>query len=181
MMNLFEELGIEDRLQWKPHRMTFAMQDLPGEFTSFEFPAGVPAPFNMATAILLNTEMLTLEEKIRMVPGLLPMLLEGQVSRLSLSAVCGFCSIVQLLLPSQDFIDRQDELSVLEFMQAYGMPERINDEIFIAMGKVQLHALPLRIISVFALLCGLRGAGARLHRPRQAVYDSGTHRYESFY
>lgn len=55
------------------------MQELPGQFTSFEFPEGVPAPFNMAAAILGNTEMLTLEEKIKMVPALLPMLLEGQV------------------------------------------------------------------------------------------------------
>lgn len=112
MMNLFEELDIEDRLQWKKHQMTFAMQELPGQFTSFQFPANVPAPFNMAIAILSNTEMLTLEEKIRMVPGLLPMLLEGQA-----------------------FIDNQDELSVLQFMKKYGMPERINEEIFIAMGK----------------------------------------------
>jgi len=80
MMNLFAELDIEDRLQWKQHRMTFAMQDLPGEFTSFEFPPNVPAPFNMAAAILTNTKMLTLEEKVKMVPGLLPMLTEGQVS-----------------------------------------------------------------------------------------------------
>jgi 15-cis-phytoene desaturase len=112
MMNLFEELDIEDRLQWKPHRMTFAVADKPGQFTSFDFPPGVPAPFNMAAAILSNTEMLTLIEKIKMVPGLLPMLLEGQ-----------------------SFIDAQDELSVLQFMQKYGMPERINEEIFIAMGK----------------------------------------------
>ncbi len=112
MMNLFEELDIEDRLQWKDHQMTFAMQDLPGQFTSFKFPPGVPAPFNMAAAILTNTEMLTLEEKLRMVPGLLPMLLEGQ-----------------------SFIDAQDELSVAQFMEKYGMPERINEEIFIAMGK----------------------------------------------
>eukprot|EP00546_Thalassionema_frauenfeldii_P000233 CAMPEP_0178938260 /NCGR_PEP_ID=MMETSP0786-20121207/26229_1 /TAXON_ID=186022 /ORGANISM="Thalassionema frauenfeldii, Strain CCMP 1798" /LENGTH=589 /DNA_ID=CAMNT_0020616953 /DNA_START=78 /DNA_END=1847 /DNA_ORIENTATION=- len=112
MMNLFEELDIEDRLQWKEHQMTFAMQELPGQFTSFKFPPGVPAPFNMATAILTNTEMLSLEEKIKMVPGLLPMLLEGQ-----------------------SFIDAQDELSVLQFMKKYGMPERINEEIFIAMGK----------------------------------------------
>ena len=77
--NLFDELGIQDRLQWAPHRMTFAMQELPGQFTSFEFPDGIPAPFNMAAAILSNTEMLTLEEKIKMVPALLPMLLEGQV------------------------------------------------------------------------------------------------------
>jgi 15-cis-phytoene desaturase len=112
MMNLFQELGIEDRLQWKQHQMVFAMADLPGEFTSFKFPPGVPAPLNMAAAILTNTQMLTLEEKVKMVPGLLPMLLEGQ-----------------------SFIDAQDELSVLEFMKKYGMPERINQEIFIAMGK----------------------------------------------
>jgi len=49
-MNLFEELDIEDRLQWKQHQMVFAMADLPGEFTSFKFPPGVPAPFNMAAA-----------------------------------------------------------------------------------------------------------------------------------
>jgi 15-cis-phytoene desaturase len=112
MMNLFQELDIEDRLQWKAHQMTFAMADKPGQFTSFSFPPGVPAPFNMAAAILTNTEMLTLMEKIKMVPGLLPMLIEGQ-----------------------SFIDAQDELSVQEFMRKYGMPERINEEIFIAMGK----------------------------------------------
>jgi len=112
MMNLFAELDIEERLQWKDHTMTFAMQDLPGEFTSFDFPPNVPAPFNMAAAILTNTKMLTIEEKVKMVPALLPMLIEGQ-----------------------SFIDAQDEYSVLEFMRKYGMPERINDEIFIAMGK----------------------------------------------
>ena len=79
MHNLFDELGIQERLKWALHRMTFAMQELPAEFTTFEFPEGVPAPFNMAVAILGNTEMLTLEEKIRMVPALLSMLLEGQV------------------------------------------------------------------------------------------------------
>ena len=29
-MNLFKELDIEDRLQWKNHTMCFAMQDYPG-------------------------------------------------------------------------------------------------------------------------------------------------------
>jgi len=116
MMNLFQELGIEDRLQWKAHRMTFAMPQLPGEFTSFDFPDGVPAPLNMAAAILGNTEMLSLLDKVRMVPGLLPMLLEGQ-----------------------PFIDAQDELSVKEFMDKYGMPETVNEEIFIAMAKALYH------------------------------------------
>ena len=112
MMSLFKELGITDRLQWKKHTMTFAMPKLPGKFTSFDFIPGVPAPFNMALAILGNMEMLSLADKLKMVPGLLPMLLEGQ-----------------------PFIDAQDELSVLEFMEKHGMPKTINDEIFVAMSK----------------------------------------------
>ena len=31
MMNLFKELNIEDRLQWKIHQMIFAMAELPGK------------------------------------------------------------------------------------------------------------------------------------------------------
>jgi len=112
MMNLFAELGIEDRLQWKVHKMVFAMQELPGEFTTFDFIPGIPAPFNFGLAILLNQKMLTLPEKLQTAPPLLPMLIKGQ-----------------------EFIDEQDELSVLEFMRKYGMPERINEEVFISMAK----------------------------------------------
>lgn len=92
--------------------MTFAMQELPGEFTTFDFIPGIPAPFNFALAILLNQQMLTLAEKLQTAPPLLPMLVEGQ-----------------------SFIDAQDELSVTQFMRKYGMPERINEEVFIAMAK----------------------------------------------
>jgi len=112
MMNLFAELGIHDRLQWKVHKMIFAMQELPGEFTTFDFIPGIPAPFNFGLAILLNQKMLTFGEKLQTAPPLLPMLIEGQ-----------------------DFIDAQDELSVLDFMRKYGMPERINEEVFISMAK----------------------------------------------
>ena len=112
MMNLFAELDIEDRLQWKVHKMIFAMQELPGEFTSFDFIKGIPAPLNFGLAILLNQKMLTLPEKLQTAPPLLPMLIEGQ-----------------------DFIDKQDELSVQQFMRKYGMPERINEEVFISMAK----------------------------------------------
>lgn len=112
VMNMFEELDIEDRLQWKIHQMIFAMQELPGEFTSFNFVKGIPAPFNFGLAILTNDKMLTLQEKIQCIPALAPMLVEGQ-----------------------DFIDRQDELSCLDFMRKYGMPERINTEVFISMAK----------------------------------------------
>lgn len=112
MMNLFDELCIHDRLQWKVHKMIFAMQQLPGEFTTFDFIPGIPAPFNFGLAILLNQKMLTLPEKLQTAPPLIPMLVRGQ-----------------------DFIDEQDELSVLEFMRKYGMPERINEEVFISMAK----------------------------------------------
>merc|ERR1719253_464567 len=112
MMNLFNELDIEDRLQWKTHKMIFAMQELPGEFTSFDFIKGIPAPLNFGLAILMNQKMLTLPEKLQTAPPLLPMLIEGQ-----------------------DFIDDQDDLSVTDFMRKFGMPERINEEVFISMAK----------------------------------------------
>ncbi|KAG8466085.1 hypothetical protein KFE25_005655 [Diacronema lutheri] len=112
MMRLFSELGLHERLHWKAHRMAFALRERPGEFTSFEFTPGVPAPFGMALAILRNTQMLSWGEKLAMVPALLPMLLGGQ-----------------------EFIDAQDDLSVTAFMRKHAMPERINEEIFIAMGK----------------------------------------------
>ena len=35
MMNLFKELKIEDRLQWKKHQMTFAMAEKPGGWLNF--------------------------------------------------------------------------------------------------------------------------------------------------
>lgn len=112
MMNMFAELDIHDRLQWKIHQMIFAMQELPGEFTTFDFIPGIPAPFNFGLAILMNQKMLTFGEKLQTAPPLLPMLIEGQ-----------------------PFIDAQDELSVTEFMRKYGMPDRINEEVFIAMAK----------------------------------------------
>ena len=112
VMNMFAELGIHDRLQWKIHQMIFAMQELPGEFTTFDFIPGIPAPFNFGLAILMNQKMLTLPEKLQTAPPLLPMLIEGQ-----------------------SFIDAQDELSCTQFMRKYGMPERINEEVFIAMAK----------------------------------------------
>jgi len=92
--------------------MIFAMQELPGEFTTFDFLEGIPAPFNFGLSILLNQKMLTLPEKLQCAPALLPMLIEGQ-----------------------KFIDLQDERSTLEFMEKYGMPDRINTEVFISMAK----------------------------------------------
>lgn len=76
-----QELDIEDRLQWKQHAMIFAMPQFPGEFTSFSFPPGVPAPFNMAYAILTNDKMLSWPEKIQTGVPLLPMLVRAALHR----------------------------------------------------------------------------------------------------
>lgn len=46
VQNLFGELGIDDRLQWKEHSMIFAMPNKPGEFSRFDFPEAFPAPIN---------------------------------------------------------------------------------------------------------------------------------------
>lgn len=77
MMNVFAELGIEDRLQWKSHSMIFAKPDKPGQFSRFEFP-DLPAPWNGVVAILRNNDMLTWGEKIQFAIGLVPAILFGQ-------------------------------------------------------------------------------------------------------
>ncbi|EWM23892.1 phytoene desaturase [Nannochloropsis gaditana] len=117
MMRLFKELKIEERLQWKSHSMIFAMpgkQDAEGRqrFSRFDFPSFLPAPFNGILAILLNDEMLTWPEKIKFGIGLLPAIIQGQ-----------------------DYVEKQDSLSVKQWMKQQGVPDRVNDEVFIAMAK----------------------------------------------
>mmetsp|Transcript_24679 Transcript_24679/g.77372 ORF Transcript_24679/g.77372 Transcript_24679/m.77372 type:complete len:436 (-) Transcript_24679:58-1365(-) len=117
MNSLLAELGIQDRLQWKSHSMIFAMpgqRDAAGDqrFARFDFPSKLPAPFNAAWAILTNTEMLTWPEKIKFGMGLLPAILFGQ-----------------------RYIDEQDRLTVSEWMRNNGVPDRVNEEVFIAMAK----------------------------------------------
>ena len=45
MLQLFKELDIEDRLQWKSHSMIFNQQSEPGTYSRFDFP-DIPAPIN---------------------------------------------------------------------------------------------------------------------------------------
>ena len=111
MMNVFRELGIEDRLQWKEHSMIFAMPDSPGEFSRFDFPE-IPAPLNGVVAILRNNQMLTWEEKIKFAIGLVPAIFGGQ-----------------------QYVEDQDGLSVTQWMAKQGVPPRVNEEVFIAMAK----------------------------------------------
>ena len=111
-MTLFKELDIEDRLQWKDHAMIFAK---PGskirEFSIFDFPA-IPAPLNAGVAILGNTDLLTWPEKIKLGIGLIPAYLFGQ-----------------------SYVEQQEGVTVKEWMRARGVPDRVTDEVFIAMSK----------------------------------------------
>jgi 15-cis-phytoene desaturase len=111
MLQLFKELGIEDRLQWKEHSMIFNQPDKPGTYSRFDFP-DIPAPWNGIMAILGNNDMLTWEEKIRFGIGLIPAIIRGQ-----------------------DYVEKMDKYSWSEWMRKQNIPDRIEKEIFIAMSK----------------------------------------------
>ena len=111
MLQLFKELGIEDRLQWKEHTMIFNQSDNPGTYSRFDFP-DIPAPFNGVTAILRNNDMLSWPEKIQFGLGLIPAMVQGQT-----------------------YVEKMDQYSWSEWMQKQNIPSRIEKEVFIAMSK----------------------------------------------
>lgn len=111
MLQLFKELGIEDRLQWKEHTMIFNQPDAPGTYSRFDFP-DLPAPINGVFAILRNNDMLTWEEKIKFGIGLIPAMVQGQ-----------------------KYVEEMDKYSWSEWMKKQGIPERVEKEVFIAMSK----------------------------------------------
>ncbi len=111
MLQLFSELGIEDRLQWKEHTMIFNQPANPGTYSRFDFP-DLPAPFNGVAAILGNNDMLTWPEKIRFGLGLIPAMIQGQ-----------------------KYVEDMDQYSWSEWMKKQNIPPRIEQEVFIAMSK----------------------------------------------
>lgn len=111
MLQLFKELGIEDRLQWKQHSMIFNQPETPGTYSRFDFP-DLPAPFNGLVAILRNNDMLTWAEKIRFGLGLMPAIIRGQ-----------------------KYVEEMDQYSWSEWMQKQNIPPRVEKEVFIAMSK----------------------------------------------
>eukprot|EP01024_Parvocaulis_polyphysoides_P034131 TRINITY_DN30218_c1_g1_i1.p1 TRINITY_DN30218_c1_g1~~TRINITY_DN30218_c1_g1_i1.p1 ORF type:complete len:564 (-),score=116.27 TRINITY_DN30218_c1_g1_i1:523-2214(-) len=146
MMNLFKELKIQERLQWKSHSMIFAMPNLPGEFSRFDFPE-LPAPINGIIAILRNNDMLTWPEKIRFGIGLIPAIVFGQ-----------------------SYVDQQDDLTVTEWMKKQGVPERVNDEVFIAMSKA-LNFIDPDTLSMKVILTALNRFLQEQHGSKMAFLD----------
>ncbi|CAG9460363.1 unnamed protein product [Pedinophyceae sp. YPF-701] len=148
MMNLFKELDIEDRLQWKMHSMIFAMasQGKPGEFSRFDFP-DLPAPLNGIVAILRNNDMLTWPEKIKFAIGLLPAIVLGQ-----------------------EYVEACDKYTVTEWMDKQGVPRRVNDEVFIAMAKA-LNFIDPDDLSMTVVLIALNRFLQETHGSKMAFLD----------
>ncbi|MEY2976625.1 MAG: phytoene desaturase [Cyanobacteriota bacterium] len=130
MLQLFKELNIEDRLQWKEHSMIFNQLNSPGTYSRFDFP-DIPAPFNGLVAILRNNDMLTWPEKIRFGLGLLPAIALGQ-----------------------KYVEEMDQYTWSEWMAKQNIPPRIEEEVFIAMSKA-LNFIDPNEISATILLTAL--------------------------
>lgn len=130
MLQLFKELGIEDRLQWKEHSMIFNQPDAPGTYSRFDFP-DIPAPVNGVVAILRNNDMLTWEEKIKFGIGLVPAMLRGQ-----------------------SYVEEMDKYSWSEWLKKQNIPPRVEKEVFIAMSKA-LNFIDPDEISATILLTAL--------------------------
>ncbi|WP_254567118.1 15-cis-phytoene desaturase [Oscillatoria sp. HE19RPO] len=111
MLQLFGELGIEDRLQWKEHTMIFNQPEAPGTYSRFDFP-DLPAPLNGVMAILGNNDMLTWPEKIQFGIGLIPAMVQGQ-----------------------KYVEKMDKYSFSEWLKRKNIPPRVEKEVFIAMSK----------------------------------------------
>ena len=128
MLQLFKELNIEDRLQWKSHSMIFNQPEEPGTYSRFDFP-DLPAPINGVAAILGNNDMLSWPEKISFGLGLVPAMLRGQ-----------------------GYVEECDKYSWTEWLKLHNIPERVNDEVFIAMSKALNFIDPDEISSTVLLI-----------------------------
>lgn len=111
MLQLFKELGIEDRLQWKQHTLIFNQPEKPGVLSRFDVP-DIPAPLNILVSILRNNDMLTWEQKFRFALGLWPAIVRGQ-----------------------GYVEAMDKYSLLEWLERQGVDARVNSDIFIAASK----------------------------------------------
>lgn len=127
MLQLFKELDIEDRLQWKEHTMIFNQPEKPGTYSRFDFP-DLPAPMNGIVAILGNNDMLTWPEKIRFGIGLIPAMLKGQ-----------------------KYVEEMDRYSFSEWLKLQNVPERVEKEVFIAMSKALNFINPDRLSATVVL------------------------------
>ncbi|OKH35539.1 phytoene desaturase [[Phormidium ambiguum] IAM M-71] len=127
MLQLFKELDIEDRLQWKEHTLIFNQPEKPGTYSRFDVP-DLPAPINVILSILRNNDMLTWEQKIRFAVGLLPAVVRGQ-----------------------KYVEEMDKYSLLEWLRRQGVDEKVNTDIFIAASKALTFINPDEVSATIPL------------------------------
>jgi len=146
ILQLFKELGIEDRLQWKQHTMIFNQPEKPGTYSRFDFP-DLPAPFNGIVAILRNNDMLTWGEKLQLAKGLVPAMLRGQ-----------------------KYVEETDKYTFSEWLKRQGVSEEVQQDIFIAASK-SLNFINPDEISAVVLLTALRAFLQEKNGSKMAFLD----------
>ena len=127
MLQLFKELGIEDRLQWKQHTLIFNQPEKPGLLSRFDVP-DIPAPFNVIMSIIRNNDMLTWEQKVRFAIGLVPAIVRGQ-----------------------KYVEEMDKYSLIEWLRRQGIDERVSSDIFVAASKALTFIDPDQVSATIIL------------------------------
>lgn len=127
MLQLFKELDIEDRLQWKEHTLIFNQPEKPGTYSRFDVP-DIPAPFNVIASILRNNDMLTWEQKLRFAIGLWPAVVRGQ-----------------------KYVEDMDKYTLLEWLRRQGVGERVSSDVFIAAAKALTFINPDEVSATIIL------------------------------
>ncbi|HEY9601922.1 MAG TPA: 15-cis-phytoene desaturase [Allocoleopsis sp.] len=145
-LQLFKELGIEDRLHWKEHSMIFNQPEKPGTYSRFDLP-NIPAPFNAVVGILRNNDMLTWGEKIQLAKGLVPAMLRGQ-----------------------KYVEDTDKYTFSQWLKRQGVSDDVQQDIFIAASK-SLNFINPDEISAVVLLTALRAFLQEKNGSKMAFLD----------
>lgn len=127
MLQLLDELGISDRLQWKKHQLIFNQPEKPGVLSYFNVP-DIPAPFNVIVSILRNNDLLTWYQKIRFAIGLIPAVVRGQ-----------------------QYVEDMDKYTMSEWLRLQGIDQGVNTDIFIAASKALTFINPDEVSSTILL------------------------------
>jgi 15-cis-phytoene desaturase len=127
MLQLLDELGISDRLQWKEHTLIFNQPEKPGVLSRFDVP-DIPSPINVIVSILRNNDMLTWEQKFRFAIGLLPAIVRGQ-----------------------SYVEDMDRYSLQGWLERQGISDRVNSDIFIAASKALTFINPDEVSATIPL------------------------------
>ncbi|KAF9688333.1 hypothetical protein SADUNF_Sadunf02G0186600 [Salix dunnii] len=183
VQNLFGELGINDRLQWKEHSMIFAMPNKPGEFSRFDFPEVLPAPLNESEIRIksfgnkdgdgaLGFEGVETSKTCRKMyrkEGILAILKNNEM--LTWPEKVKFAiGLLPAMVGGQAYVEAQDGLSVKEWMKKQGVPDRVTTEVFIAMSKA-LNFINPDELSMQCILIALNRFLQEKHGSKMAFLD----------